>query len=1352
LSDYGRAVLFQAASPEYFVSKCYSLTIAGTWSLAVADSPALHSRSREAALMYCLATTTPPQPTRFNPFHAAPNQVGRLLALPLFLPLTLILLSLCGSLTLEPSLARGQAAAVAERTSPAQNAGEPAGNEQLTRLLTVAESSGFTDTARTEEVELFLRILANEWEGVELTSLGNTTEGRTLWGLVVEPRVEVDYRPITVLILGGIHSGECDGKEAVLALARDMALEKLPANGWQSLRLVIVPNFNADGNARRGLLHRPGQAGPVAGMGIRENAQGLDLNRDFMKLESPEVRSLVAALNDYDVDVLIDTHTTNGSLHRYELTYDIPHNPATPASIQSYLRKKMMPEITAAMQRAGFSTFYYGNFNRDYSRWETYGHEPRYSTEYMGVRGRIGILAESYSYASYETRYQASYAFVAQVLEHLAADGPQVRSLIDDAAAEVGPGNKVPIGGEIVLAERDVTVKAYRGGEQELPRPPFGPEAAAKYRPHDYTVELWNQVSGTRSTVLPFAYALDPQYAWGVGRLLNHGIEVKRLLTPQRVKVEHYLTRSVQRQRAFQGHACLSVTVEANVGERELPAGTYLIESSQPLGTLAAYLLEPESDDGLATWNFFDPYVRENESFPTLRVLEPFAEGQLEMVTVVPPGEQLSLDSLMKPDRSISYGGGLIRGANWLKGSSDYVVAQGGRAFAVDAASGSMRPLDEMNQLKRKLAELDGFTAEQVEQVANIGAFTDDWSHALIPFKNDLYFFDAEANAARRLTNSPDDVEDMATLSPDASKVAFIRDNNLWIVDSATAEIQQLTSDGSVDLLNGILDWVYQEELYGRGNFKAFWWSPDSSRLAFLQLDQTPVPSYQVSDSISFGQSLEATRYPKAGEPLPTVRVLVADVATGKIIEVPLSSFSADDRLVGRVSWSPGGELWLQVYNRVQNRMDLVRVNAQSADGPTADAKIFLQESRPDGWLEIRGTPHFLPNGDFLWLSDIPHGRTHLFRVSASTGIAEPLTNGAWDVSELAAVSPDHSIAYVTGNYSSPIENHLLAVHIETGKLSQITAAPGSHSVRLDASCQFYIDVYSSLLSPPVASVHSIDGKLMRVIEAPTSDRHTAVDIRPPQLLTIPARDGLELQAMLMLPPSIDLDNPTNRLPVIFHVYGGPQAPTVRNAWQAGNYWFHQLLCQQGFAVVLCDNRASRGRGVADTWKIRGDMGRVELQDLEDAVQWVNQQPWADADRIGVWGWSYGGYFTGYALTHSKLFKAGISGAPVTDWRNYDAIYTERYMDLPDRNSAGYASSSVVEAADNLHGQLLIIHGERDDNVHMSNTLQLAYALQKAGKQFDLMIYPKNRHGITDGDQRYHMHRMMLDFWNRHLK
>jgi dipeptidyl-peptidase 4 len=522
---------------------------------------------------------------------------------------------------------------------PADRSPSDEGMRRLHQLMTIAESSGYTDTATSEQVELYLRELVSCWDHAKLTSIGKTNEGRTLWSLVLEPQVAVE-RPLTVLVIAGIHSGECDGKEGMLALVRDMAVGRIESQAWKSLRLIVVPNFNADGNTRRGLLHRPGQAGPSAGMGIRENAQGLDLNRDFMKLQSPEVRYLVAALNTYDVDVLIDMHTTNGSLHRYELTYDIPHNPATPDKVDRFLRRELMPRVTTAMHAEGFSTNYYGNFNHDYTRWETYGHQPRYSTEYMGVRGRIGILAESYSYAPYQTRVKASYAFAKTLFEHLSKDVAKIRQLIDKSASENMPGKSVPIGGVIGLAEKNVSIKGYQGSRRELPRPPFGPEAAASYEAHDYTLELWNKANATKSVILPTYYALDSQFVSSVRCLVAHGIDVKQLASPRTLTVQQLTTKKVNREPPYQGHALLAVTVDTKDVEVELPAGTFIIETAQPLGALAAYLLEPETDDGFVTWNFFDAAAVEGRIFPTLRVTETIAAEHLSPVTIPSLNEQ----------------------------------------------------------------------------------------------------------------------------------------------------------------------------------------------------------------------------------------------------------------------------------------------------------------------------------------------------------------------------------------------------------------------------------------------------------------------------------------------------------------------------------------------------------------------------------------------------------------------------------------------------------------------------------------------------------------------------------------
>jgi dipeptidyl-peptidase-4 len=249
--------------------------------------------------------------------------------------------------------------------------------------------------------------------------------------------------------------------------------------------------------------------------------------------------------------------------------------------------------------------------------------------------------------------------------------------------------------------------------------------------------------------------------------------------------------------------------------------------------------------------------------------------------------------------------------------------------------------------------------------------------------------------------------------------------------------------------------------------------------------------------------------------------------------------------------------------------------------------------------------------------------------------------------------------------------------------------------------------------------------------------------VRQPEFVEFAARDGHPLSAILIKPANFD---PGKRYPVLCHVYGGPQAPLVRNRWHGSTYLWHQYLAQQGYVIWISDNRAATHKGARGAWSMHLEMGKTELQDLEDGINWLGKNPWIDRQRVGIWGWSYGGYLVSYALTHSKIFKAGIAGAPVTDWRNYDAIYTERYMGLPKDNPEGYKKASPVHAASRLHGKLLLIHGALDGNVHLSNTLQFSNALQTAGKQFELMIYPNNRHGITRPAQSRHLRDLMTQF------
>ncbi len=915
---------------------------------------------------------------------------------------------------------------------------------QTQTLKTVAESSNYTATATEAEVRAYLEELTSQWPVASLQTIGDTVEGRPLWAVVCEPTIRSIDRPVTVLVLGGIHSGECDGKEAILALARDLRDNK-QGDWWKSLRLIFVPNYNADGNERRSEHHRLHQEGPAEGMGVRENAQSLDLNRDFVKLESPESQALIGALNNFDVDILIDTHTTNGSLHQHDLTYDIPHNPAAPKNLDRWLRTDLMPTVTDRLKEQGILTFYYGNFNANHTEWTTYGHIPRYSTEYMGLRGKIGILSESYSYKSYQRRIEASYNFVLELLRRTAEQEQVVREQIDEATAQIDSA-VFPIQARLATTAERIPIPGYVASDGSLPKRPFNAQKIRESQKRDHFVRFVNRAEPTKSVTLPSAYVIPRDYSWAISRLMMHGIGVKRLQQSQTVDAEHYIVKSLKRASLFQGHRNLVIETEVESGSVRLNANAFVVECNQPLTELTAYLLEPESEDSLVAWNFFDPDIQPGKTIPIYRVMGPLDSLVTTPVTEVIAGESLTLSKLFKPGQTVDYSGDKPATTRWIEDSLEYVVQKGQRQLAIDAETGATRGLKELEQLRASLAALDAFSTDEARNAAKIEVFSPDLSRALLSHKNDLYFFKADTNTTKRLTNSQKKQERLAELNPAGTHVAFVRDNNLWIANCDSLETTQLTNDGTVEMLNGILDWVYQEELYGRGNFKGFWWSDDGQKLAYLKLDQTPVHHYVVNDSISYRSKYEDTRYPKAGDPLPSANVIIVDIAKRSSTAVDLSSFPSDDRLIGRVTWSPSNELWLQVFNRVQNRQDLLRV-----DPTNGNTKTVFHESSP-GWCEIRGTPHFLADGNFLWLSDLPHGRTHLFQVDAQTGMRTQLTSGKWDVDELHAVSTDEREAFVTGNISHPTEQQLVAVSLKDGTSRQITTELGTHRVSLDPS------------------------------------------------------------------------------------------------------------------------------------------------------------------------------------------------------------------------------------------------------------------------------------------------------------
>ena len=640
--------------------------------------------------------------------------------------------------------------------------------------------------------------------------------------------------------------------------------------------------------------------------------------------------------------------------------------------------------------------------------------------------------------------------------------------------------------------------------------------------------------------------------------------------------------------------------------------------------------------------------------------------------------------------------------------------------------------------------------------------------------------FDVQKKSARILPGS-DSESELFQFSDEEDLLFFVAQNVLHVMDLESGETINLRdawigqqTDASKqnesfrDLAAfdhwGKLDWVYQEELYGRGNFKGFWYDSATRQLAVLLLNEQPVGKYTVLDHIPTRGRSEITAYPKAGDPIPQAALIwyrFTEPNSSLKKDIPVeggqgASFlkptpviaHIDDKdvdsktttLISNVAWTGAGELTAQIQNREQTRMNLVQFKRPS-DEPGKVSQKTLIEEETGAWIESYGTPHLLNDNSFLWLSP-KSGYTHLYHFNEDGKLRKQLTAGDWEIRELLGVDPDGKFAYFTASKDDAINLHGFRIEIQSGSLSQITEDDGTHTLNFCEDYRYFIDSVSTFTTPGKSFVCRSNGTRLREIENDSDRLLSNLNIAQPEFLEIPV-NGNMLDAVIIRPPDFD---PSKRYPVLYHIYAGPQAPRVRNRFAGKFYLWHQMLAQKGYVVWMCDNRSASFRNKKGMWETHRSLGKNEMADIEGSVSWLKNQPWVDQERIGIWGWSYGGYMTAYAMTHSQSFKMGISGAPVTDWRNYDAIYTERLMGLPQDNRQGYEESSVLPVAKELHGKLLLIHGTMDDNVHISNSMQFIYELQKANKQFELMIYPKNRHSVRREGQIGHLRRLMTDF------
>lgn len=628
-----------------------------------------------------------------------------------------------------------------------------------------------------------------------------------------------------------------------------------------------------------------------------------------------------------------------------------------------------------------------------------------------------------------------------------------------------------------------------------------------------------------------------------------------------------------------------------------------------------------------------------------------------------------------------------------------------------------------------------GATDAAARSALGRGSFTWTKDHGafLVSVAGDLFRVEVQAGQARRLAPGP---LDEASFSPDGQQVAYLRGNDLYRVEVATGRETRLTTGGSETVFNGRLDWVYQEEVYGRGSFRAFWWAPDSRRLAFLSLDETKVPIFTLMDDRTQPQRAQTARYPKAGEANPIARLGVVDLA-GKTTWMESPHLDLETLIV-QVGWDPAGRLLAIHQDRVQSWLELRRYEGRSSQALIREAGGAWQERVP--------LPLFLPDGGFLWESGRT-GRHHVYRYDGRAALVGPVTHGDWDVKHVHGVDARGTTLYFDATERSPIGLDAYRIAVDGAGLTRLTLQPGTHRVRFNPQFTAFLDTWSDIHTPPQQALCDGSGQRLRLIDGDPGDALKALKLGQVSFQQVKTRDGVPMETLLVLPVNFE---PARKYPVFQYIYGGPASPTVRNAWSRDMLWY-QFLAQQGIATWICDNRSASAKGPASAQGVHRNLGVQELQDQLDGLAWLKAQGWADLERVCLDGWSYGGFMVTYALTHSRAWKLGMAGAPVVDWALYDSIYTERYMGLPRDNPAGYAASSVLKAADQLSGKLLLLHGTLDDNVHPQNSLMLIDALQKADQPVQIVLLPGSDHSPRAPRHNWARFQAMWDFIRKNL-
>ncbi len=679
----------------------------------------------------------------------------------------------------------------------------------------------------------------------------------------------------------------------------------------------------------------------------------------------------------------------------------------------------------------------------------------------------------------------------------------------------------------------------------------------------------------------------------------------------------------------------------------------------------------------------------------------------------------------------------------WMQNGTHYTYVKtdresGARSIMrVDARSGDESVLVDINGLALPDKKFQSYSWEENERFMLITVEERPiWRRSTI---GEYALYDTEQKKLTAVPKHENGVMNVK-VSPDGKWVGYVYADNIWIMDLATGEERQLTKDARENVYNGRFGWVYEEEF---SIVDGWQWSPDSKRIAFWQEDERQVKEFTMTNWMPLYQDLVRIRYPKPGEKNPVEKIGVIDLADGATRWMDLGTDT--DIYVPRIAWTRDvNTLCIYRMNRLQNGLELL-----FADVRTGATRTLHSESSATGWIGVDDAHYlrFLKNSDrFLWLSE-KDGWNHLYLYDYTGKLIRQLTSGPWEIAEVAGISHDEKTVYFVSTEASPIERNLYRVDIGNGKRKRLTENPGRHAVSVSPGGALFIDTWSSVSQAATRALFDSDGDEIRSLGATDMSVFEKYAWSSKELFTVKTSDGLVLDASMIKPPDFD---PSKKYPVFFDVYGGPGTQAVYNSWPGT---MQQWYANEGFIVVQVDNRGSGGRGTAFKHAVYKQLGKWEVNDYVETAKHLATLPFVDKDRIGIWGWSYGGYMAALTLMlGSDYFSTGTAIAPVADWSLYDTIYAERFMQRPEDNPDGYKVGSCLEHADKLKGKLLVIHGGLDDNVHVQNTMKLVDALEEAGKQFDMRIYPNGDHGVAGGmKSRLGLFEYYMQFMKHHL-